>query len=107
MSYTPSESVRVAAKRAVKWIQEGRAGQGFTDVGRRRAGDLANGNPVSLDVVQRMASYFARHEVDKKAQGFNFGEPGFPTPGRVAWDAWGGDPGKVWAETILRHEGIK
>jgi hypothetical protein len=47
-----------------------------------------------------MVSFFARHEVDKKAEGFSQGEKGYPSAGRVAWDAWGGDAGKSWAESI-------
>jgi hypothetical protein len=45
-------------------------------------------------------AYFARHEVDKDAKGFKRGSEGFPSPGRVAWDAWGGDPGKRWVRGI-------
>jgi hypothetical protein len=104
MNYTPSQAVQAAARRALQWIQDGKAGPGFTAVGRRRAADLAAGKPVSSDIVRRMASYLARHEVDKQATGFNPGEPGYPSPGRVAWDAWGGDAGKTFAEAIIRHE---
>ena len=99
-TFTPPASVATAAKRALGWIAEGSAGQGFTDTGRARASQLANRNAVSKDVINRMVSFFARHEVDKKAEGFNQGEKGFPSPGRVAWDAWGGDAGKSWAENI-------
>ena len=104
MNYTPTAGVIEAARRAVQWIADGKAGDGFTAVGRRRATDLAAGKPVSSDIVRRMAAYFARHEVDKQATGFHAGEPVYPTPGRVAWDAWGGDAGKTFAETIIRHE---
>ena len=45
-----------------------------------------------------MVSYFARHEVDKEAEGFRPGEDGYPSNGRIAWALWGGDPGKTWAE---------
>jgi hypothetical protein len=45
-----------------------------------------------------MHSFFSRHEVDKKAEGFNSGENGFPSPGRVAWDLWGGDAGASWSK---------
>ena len=38
-----------------------------------------------------MASYFARHEVDKQGQGWSPGEDGFPSAGRIAWALWGGD----------------
>ena len=55
---------------------------------------------MSADVVSRMISYFARHEVDKQATGFNAGEDGFPSAGRVAWDAWGGDAGQSWVNGL-------
>ena len=98
--YSPPQGVQNAAKRALKWIADGKAGSGFTDVGRRRASQLANGEQVSRSVVGRMRSYFARHEVDRRAKGFFAGESGFPSPGRVAWDAWGGDAGRSWVKGI-------
>mgnify|MGYP003344885697 FL=1 len=99
-TYQPPQGVADAAKRALKWIDEGKAGSGFTAVGRRRASQLASGESVSADVVNRMLSYFARHEVDKQATGFSSGEEGFPSPGRVAWDAWGGDAGQSWVNGL-------
>ena len=101
MAYPVPKEVQVAAQRAVRWIKDGRAGQGFTDVGRARARQLAAGQAVSDDVITRMYSYFARHKVDKQAEGFNFGEAGFPSAGRVAWDAWGGDAGERWSKRII------
>ena len=109
-SYSPPEGVAVAAKRALRWISKGFAGSGFTAVGRARAVQLASGNAVSADTVNRMISYFARHEVDKQATGFNSGEDGFPSAGRVAWDAWGGDAGQSWVnglnESQNRSDGV-
>lgn len=99
-TYKPPAGVQSAAKRALKWIADGKAGQGFTDVGRRRASQLASGQSISRDTVARMKSYFARHTVDKKATGFNAGEEGYPSPGRVAWDAWGGTAGQAWVNRI-------
>lgn len=99
-TYSPPQGVQNAAKRALKWISEGKAGSGFTSVGRRRASQLASGASVSRDTVARMKSYFARHTVDKKATGFNAGEEGYPSPGRVAWDAWGGTAGQAWVNRI-------
>ena len=98
--YKIPEGVQSAAKRALKWISEGKAGDGFTDTGRRRASQLASGGTVSRDTVARMKSYFARHAVDKKAEGFSAGEKGYPSPGRVAWDAWGGDAGQTWVNRL-------
>lgn len=99
-TYSPPQAVREAAQRAIGWIEEGKAGQGFTAVGRARAGQLARGEAVSADTIKRMRSYFARHANDKKAKGFFRGDDAFPTPGRVAWDAWGGDAGERWANGI-------
>lgn len=100
-TYTPPAGVREEAARAERWIEEGHAGSGFTATGRRRASDLAAGNAVSIDTVQRIASYLARHTADKQGEGWSPGEPGYPSPGRVAWAAWGGDPAIAWTRGIL------
>jgi HK97 family phage prohead protease len=50
-----------------------------------------------------MASYFARHEVDKQGEGWSPGEDGFPSAGRIAWALWGGDPGQAWASKLTRQ----
>ena len=84
------------AKRGLAWRKE--FGRGGTDVGISRARDISNKKTLSADTVKRMASFFARHEVDKKAQGYRPGEKGYPSNGRIAWALWGGDPGKSWAE---------
>jgi ferredoxin len=102
-NYRPPEGAATAAKRALRWIAEGHAGSGFTDVGRKRAGQLAARQSLSLDTVKRMYSYFSRHEVDKK--GKDFDNMSKPSPGRVAWDAWGGDAGFSWAKRIVESAG--
>jgi len=106
-SYNPPAGVQVAAKRALDWISEGKAGDGFTSVGRARAAQLASGRSVSATVVNKMISYFARHEVDKKAEGFSSGEKNYPSPGRVAWDAWGGDAGQSWVNGLSSRDNGK
>jgi hypothetical protein len=95
-TYTPTTGMASAAKRALKWREEGYPGG--TLVGLARANQLKNREPLSASVVLRMHSFFSRHEVDKRATGFNSGEEGFPSKGRVAWDLWGGDGGQTWAE---------
>jgi len=94
------QGVQDEAKMALAWIADGHAGSGFTAVGKKRASDLAAGHPVSAETILRMYSFFKRHEVDKQAEGFNSGEDGFPSPGRVAWSAWGGDAGFTWSTRI-------
>ena len=104
-TYKPPQGVREAAQRAIEWIDAGLAGGGFTSVGRTRAGQLARGENISIDTLKRMKSFLSRHKVDGQALGFNRGEKGFPSPGRVSWDAWGGDAGFAWAEsTVERYE---
>ena len=86
-----------AAKRALKWRADGKPGG--TLVGLARANQLKDRDPLTASTVLRMFSFFSRHEVDKRATGFNSGEEGFPSKGRVAWDLWGGDGGYSWSTT--------
>ena len=92
----PTAGMVEAAARALEWRRE--HGRGGTEVGVARARDISNGKNLSADTVRRMASFFARHDVDSSGTGFNSGDEGFPSAGRIAWDLWGGDAGKSWAE---------
>ena len=95
MKARPTQAMKEAAQRALDWKAEGF--DGGTRVGLARANQIVNGEQLSEDTILRMYSFFSRHEVDKKAEGFNAGEDGFPSPGRVAWDLWGGDAGFRWS----------
>jgi hypothetical protein len=94
-TYKPTSGMASAARRALKWKSEGKPGG--TLVGLARANQLKDREPLSASTVMRMHSFFSRHEVDKRAEGFFSGEEGFPSKGRVAWDLWGGDGGQSWA----------
>jgi len=91
----PTATMAEEAQRGLDWRKE--HGRGGTEVGVARARQLVNRQELSPDTVRRMVSYFARHEVDKEAEGFNQGEDGFPSAGRIAWQLWGSDAGKSWA----------
>jgi HK97 family phage portal protein len=95
VKFRPTEAMRTAAQRALDWKAEGF--DGGTRIGLARANQIVNGEKLSEDTILRMYSFFSRHEVDKQAEGFNAGEEGFPSPGRVAWDLWGGDAGFRWS----------
>jgi HK97 family phage portal protein len=101
MKFVPNDGMVEAARRALAWKDEGR--DGGTRVGLARANQIVNGEKLSEDTILRMYSFFSRHEVDKEAEGFSAGEDGFPSPGRVAWDLWGGDAGYAWS-TRLRNK---
>ena len=90
------------AQRGLDWRQE--FNRGGTEVGVARARDIVNRRNLSRDTVGRMASFFARHEVDKEGQGFTPDEDGYPSAGRIAWALWGGDPGKAFADAIMNDE---
>jgi hypothetical protein len=98
--YAPTDAMVAEARRGLEWRQA--FGRGGTEIGVARARDIVNRSNLSRDTVARMVSYFARHEVDKQGEGFSRGEPGYPSAGRIAWALWGGDPGKTWAEGIIR-----
>jgi len=102
-TFRPPQGVRDEAARALAWIADGKAGPGFTDTGRARAAQLARGDAVSAETILRMYSFFARHEGDKQGQGFKVGDEGYPSPGRVAWAAWGGDAGFSWSSQIRKQ----
>lgn len=98
-SFKPNQEMINSAKRGLEMRRE--FGRGGTAVGIARARDIVSGKNLSLSTVKRMHSFFSRHEVDKKATGFNYGEEGYPSNGRIAWELWGGDAGQKWAKSII------
>jgi len=98
-SFTPPKGVQEAAQQALEWMKDGKAGDGFTPVGRKRASDSAHGHAVSLDTLKRMKAYFDRHQSDKDSPHWNE-----PSPGKVAWYAWGGDAGYSWAQSVVGRQ---
>lgn len=100
--YSPPAGARSAARRAIKFKEDGKATGAGTAVGWTRARQLANGETLSLSTVKRMYSYFSRHEVDKK--GKDWGNSANPSNGYVMWLAWGGDAGYSWSRKIVERE---
>lgn len=99
--FAPTDAMKAEAVRGLDWREE--YGRGGTEIGVARARDISNGRRLSADTVRRMASYFARHEVDKQGKGWSPGEDGYPSAGRIAWALWGGDPGRTWANRIVER----
>ena len=101
----PSEGMAEEAKRGLEWRKE--FGRGGTQVGVARANQLVGQERLSPNTVLRMYSFFSRHEVDKQAEGFERGEDGYPSAGRIAWALWGGAAGFSWSkpqrEQIMRE----
>ena len=98
-TFTPPASVAAAARRGLA-LREAQppSNKAGTAVGIARARDLANRRPLSVTTLRRMASYFARHEVDKEGEGW-----GIDSKGYQAWLLWGGDPGRAWVNRQLSN----
>ncbi len=94
--FVPPQAVRNNAKRGLELRKK--HGRGGTAVGVARARDLSNGKTISISTINRMVSYFARHAVDKKGEGW-----GVDSAGYIAWLLWGGDAGRAWANGISKE----
>ena len=89
------EAVRNNAKRGIK-LNEAVGNKCATQVGKVRAQQLANGEPVSENTIKRMYSYLSRAEVyyeqgDKESCGY------------ISYLLWGGKSAKTWAESKLKQ----
>jgi hypothetical protein len=103
--YTIPKAAQAEAKRALEWRKEHK--RGGTPVGVNTARTLAKGGQIGIEKVRHIAKYFPRHEIDKKAKGYEPGEDGFPSRGRIAWALWGGDAAWRWAAAIVERENKK
>ena len=89
-SYTDyPEAATENAQRALNYAEENGWGSCGTPVGKIRANQLANKEPISVETIKRMAA-FIRHEQNKDTP---YGEG----CGKLMWDSWGGDEGINWA----------
>ena len=97
-TYKPTSAMASAAKKALK-IRDAQpeSNKGMTSVGLTRARQLISGESLSLETVKRMYSFFSRHEVDKKGEGW-----GKDSKGYQAWLGWGGDAGYSWSKAIVK-----
>jgi len=89
------ESVSNNAKRGID-LNKAVGNKCATQVGKVRAQQLANGEPVSEKTVKRMFSYLSRAEVyydqgDKESCGY------------ISYLLWGGKSAKTWAESKLKQ----
>lgn len=95
-SYTDYPDGAVSnAKKALEWAEKNGWGDCGTPVGKARANQLANREPISRDTIARMAA-FRRHQENKDV-------PYSEGCGGLMWDAWGGDAGIRWAESKLKE----
>jgi len=89
------DSVKNNAKRGID-LNKAVGNKCATQVGKIRARQLANGEPVSEKTIKRMFSYLSRAETyydagDKKSCGY------------ISYLLWGGKSAKTWAESKLKQ----
>ena len=92
------------AKRMLEWREKyGRdVVKGGTEVGWKRANQLANREPLSLDTVKRVHSFLSRHEDNAKIAEEYRNEP-YKDKGYVAYNLWGGKAMVSWAKRISEN----
>ncbi len=83
------------AKIALRYAEENGWGDCGTPVGKARANQLANGEPISEETISRMAAFERHRQNSQKELGDGCG--------RIMWLAWGGDAGVEWAQRKLEQ----
>ena len=83
------------AKRGIE-LNEKNGNKCATQVGKVRAQQLANKEPISLETIKRMYSYLSRAEE-------YYDENDTKACGTISYLLWGGLAGKRWAESKLKE----
>jgi hypothetical protein len=95
------DGVKNNAKKAIEWANSNGWGSCGTPVGKQRANQLAKGEPISVDTIQRMYSFLSRHEGDLESSSA-FGDG----CGYLMYQAWGGKAALGWAHNKLKDLGL-
>lgn len=92
------QGVKSNAQKVLDFVEKNGWGSCGTAVGKQRANQLAKGEPISIETVQRMANYLTRHAKDlESSTTYNDG------CGKLMYDAWGGKAGLRWAKSKLKE----
>ena len=91
------DSIKNNAKRGIE-LNDAVENRCATQVGKIRAQQLANGEPVSLETIKRMYSYLSR------AEAF-YDENDTKACGTISYLLWGGLAAKNWSESKLKELG--
>lgn len=83
------------AKIAVRYAEENGWGSCGTAVGKIRASQLSNNEPISEETIAKMAAFERHRQNSQKELGDGCG--------RLMWLAWGGDEGVEWAQRKLEQ----
>jgi hypothetical protein len=103
IDFSVPDGVTDELAKGLAWHEDGHSGDGLTPATVSWARRMVNGEDISPDKAVKMRAWLARHEADKQGEGFSPGEDGFPSPGRVAWALWGGDPALTWSSKLVEQ----
>jgi len=102
----PPAYMRAAARRGLRYYEDGLGGDGLTPKTVREARAMAAGN-VTADKWVRIAAWIARHMDDLDAPAANPSNDDFPSAGVVAHLLWGSGVTKRAAERTMKYaEGV-
>jgi uncharacterized protein len=106
VNLTPPAYMRAAARRGLKYHEEGKSGDGLTPTTVREARAMASGN-VTADKWVRIAAWIARHMSDLDSPAAKPGNDKFPSAGVVAHLLWGSGATKSAANRAMKYaEGV-
>ena len=106
VNLTPPAYMRAAARRGLRYHEEGESGDGLLPATVREARAMAEGN-VTADKWVRIAAWIARHMDDLDAPAASPGNDGFPSAGVVAHLLWGSGATKSAANRAMKYaEGV-
>ena len=99
-SYKPTAAMAAHAERALERRAElPESKRGMTATGIARARDISNRRNLSEATVREMNAWFARHQsTSRESPNYDKREKAW-----VAWQGWGGDAAKSWAEAIVKR----
>jgi len=98
MPYRPNKMMQEAARVAIEWNESVPPSQRWgTRTGKIRAQQIAKGEELSGDVIQRMFSFLKRHKrtYDIQRASKKYGK------GYYSYLGWGGPSAIAWAEDKL------
>ncbi len=106
VNLTPPAYMRAAARKGLRYYEEGKGGDGLVEKTIREARAMASGS-VTAEKWVRIRAWIARHLVDLDSPAARPDSPDYPSAGVVAHLLWGSGPSKRAAQRALSYaEGV-
>ena len=106
VNLAPPAYMRAAARRGLKYYEEGKGGDGLVDKTIREARAMARGS-VTAEKWVRIRAWIARHLSDLDSPSAKPNADSYPSAGVVAHLLWGSGPSKASARRALAYaEGV-